>query len=65
MIKNAFLRTLPNGQMFYMDDVLYKVIEEGTNIVVCRDLVFKLAWDIKGSAIVQVVVREPARYSRV
>ena len=51
--------------MFYMDDVLYKVIQSGTNIVVCRDQVFKLAWDIKGGAIVQAVKREPNQFSRV
>ena len=57
MLKNAFLRTLPAGQKFYMDMVLYKVIEPGTDIVVCRDSVFNLAWDIKGSAIVRAVAR--------
>ena len=58
MLKNAFLRTLPAGKHFYMDMVLYKVIEPGTNIVVCRDSTFNLAWDIKGSAIVRAVTRE-------
>lgn len=64
MLKNAFLRTLPLGQKFYLDNVLYKVVETGTDTVKCRDLRFKLVWDIKGNAIVRAVMRDLAAVTR-
>lgn len=57
MLRNAFLRTLPNGTSFYLDNVLYKVIETQNNDsnVYCRDAVFRLVWQIKSGAIVSAV----------